>query len=142
MKKNFITLAITLTAVFSYGQIGNLPDSSIVKMDTLIIKLGDKLFFAGDLDSNDNIKFRKVDQSFDPTKNVSIELSFSRSFGTVLTIKNPFDKKLVYKAELCSLKENTFIETDVYPIHPKIGTKEMWPFSIEAIRLTNFKLKK
>jgi hypothetical protein len=136
MKKIFITLTFALTTMLSYGQINNLPDSSIVKIDTLIIKLGDKLFFAGDVDSNNNIVFRKVDQNFDQSKNVSIELSFSKSFGTVLTIKNPFDKKLIYKAELYSFKKNIYVETNVYPIQPKIGSKEMWPYSIDTIRLT------
>jgi len=141
MKKIFTTLTLALTTILSYGQISNLPDSNVVKIDTLIIKLGDKLFFAGDLATNDNIVFRKVNQNFDPAKNVSIELSFNESFGTVLTIRNPFDKRLFYKAELYSPKKNAYIETNVYPIRPKIGSKEMWPYPIDTIRLTNFKLK-
>ena len=61
--------------------------------------------------------------------------------SSVLTITNPFDKQLNYKAFIKVPNRDGYKKTSIVPIYPKIYSIEMWPYKIESIILTDFKLK-
>ena len=59
----------------------------------------------------------------------------------VLTIDNPFDKQLHYKATMNLMKNKKWVNTSVYPVMPKLKSIEMWPDIITSLALVSFELK-
>jgi hypothetical protein len=53
----------------------------------------------------------------------------------MLTIKNPFDVSLKYRASIFLMKQNKWVTTNVLPIMPGISSYETWPDIIVTIAL-------
>ncbi len=138
MKLTALTLIIILKWSFCFAQSAKPADRLA---DTIFINLNDNLLFEVQLDSTNNLFFKKIKSNVDDSKTISISLTYNASAGTFLKIQNPFSKALSYKAELYSYKKKDFIETSTIPVQPKLGSYETWPFKIDKIRLTRFALK-
>lgn len=82
-----------------------------------------------------------VSDSAKITKAIRIKFGTKPAMGSVLEIFNPYDVPFVYKAFLYNFKKKKYLESKVYPVQPKMGVREMWPFPIESILLKQFKLE-
>jgi hypothetical protein len=142
MKNVFIAFGFTLVSLFSNAQSIPPTDSNLTpKIDTILVNRNDKRYFEAEYDSKNILKFKEVSGILDSAKTLSIELTFGDAMGTMLKIFNPFSEKLVYKAELYSYKKKDYLETSTVPVFPKISSFETWPYKIDQIRLTGFKIK-
>ena len=133
MRSTIITLLIILSVKYCQGQ-------SNIMSDTIYLNLNDKLLIEAYLDSSNHISFKKVDVAMNVEKTMSIELKYGSDMGAMMVLKNPFPKKLHYKAELYSYKKKDYVETSVIPVHPNLVSYETWPYKIDKIRLTGFTL--
>ena len=61
---------------------------------------------------------------------------------TVLLLKNPFKKKLSYKARIYSPNKKRYIRTAVLPIMPGVSGVQTWTFPVSSIIVYKFKLSK
>lgn len=134
-----ITLSLLVIAT-SHAQDNTTPKELVATKDTLLIKRGDKLLFEASLNEAQNLVFTQVLTITDSAKTVRIELDFSDGLGAMLKIFNPFKQQLVYKAELYNYKKREFVETSTIPVYPGISSFETWPYKIEIIQLSGFKL--
>lgn len=140
MKNTLVIFGIILFSSLCNAQSKALIDRLSTKIDTILIKKNNKLYFETEYDLENILKFKEVSTIMDSVKTISMELTFDETMGTMLKIFNPFNKKLVYKAELYSYKKKDYIETSTVPVYPKTSSYETWPNKIDQIRLTGFRL--
>ena len=85
-----------------------------------------------------------VKENNNPAK--TIEVSFMQNTEgkkhqlMMLTIKNPFDMDLKYRASIFLMKENKWVTTNVLPIKRGISSYETWPDIIVTIALDKWEL--
>jgi hypothetical protein len=140
MKKITIAIACILSLMYCQAQTNEKTDSRYV--DTLQINVKDKRFFEAERNTDNTLRFKEVREITDSSKTLTIELTYSNGAGAMLKILNPFSEQLVYKAELYSYKKKDYLETSTIPVYPKLSSFETWPYKIDQIRLTGFKLVK
>ena len=138
MKKILATIFVVWSSVLCNGQANPLNPAAL---DTLYIKRSEKLFFEAAIDSGNHLSFRQVAKNTDISNTISIKLSYVGAVGAMLEIVNPFGKQLYYKAELYSPDKKDYVETSTIPVDPNLSSFETWPFKIDKIRLTGFRLK-
>ncbi|MFN8306950.1 MAG: hypothetical protein U0T79_09265 [Ferruginibacter sp.] len=140
MKHIFLSLLqISIFAVCS-GQVNESQNTKDPLKDTVQVKMGQKLLFKAEVNASKNLQFSQIADITDSTKCVTIDLIFTEGIGTMLKIYNPFTEQMVYKAELYSYKKKDFVVTSTVPVFPRISSYETWPFRIELIQLSGFKL--
>lgn len=77
----------------------------------------------------------------------TITLDFSQQGDTresqqmILTVTNPFDKKLNYNALMFTPKGQRWTPTSIIPIRPKLLNYEMWPHPIITLVLDQWRLE-
>lgn len=137
-KELLLFFALTTLALQTRCQVNTSfsNDSSTVNTDTVLIKLDAKLFLVYTTDE----QFKLIGQIKDSLMTVRLKLTYNNSMGTILEINNPFNKVLTYKAFLYNYKKKKYIETNVYPVREAMGSYEMWPYKLDQILLTDFKL--
>jgi hypothetical protein len=142
MKKLFIILAYILLSLHGDAQSTEVPGNLAANIDTIQITRGDKRFFEAEYDLQNVLRFKEVSIILDSAKTLTIEVTFSDAMGTMLKIFNPFSAQLIYKAELYSYKKKSYLETSTVPVYPKLTSFETWPYKIDKLQLTAFKLTK
>lgn len=60
--------------------------------------------------------------------------------GMLLSVHNPFDRPLRYKAGIRPLGDKGFAATDVCPVMAKLGGIEMWPEPLFQVQLQDLQL--
>jgi hypothetical protein len=86
-----------------------------------------------------------VDKVEKPEKTIII--SFSQTSKkkvhemTMLKIANPFPVDLIYGSKIFLLKQNRWVDTNVYPVRAKLSAFETWPDIITSIAIGNWEFK-
>ena len=133
--KYFLFLSIFFIRPFhSFAQDNNATDSLTVKLNSTIY-----LEYIPN-DTTDGF-FKLVDSLSNSTKAIRVKLTAKAAMGSVLEIFNPYETPFVYKAFLFNFKKKKYLEANVYPVQPKMGVREMWPFPIENILIKQFKME-
>ncbi len=117
----------------------------IVRDSIIQIFPGEKLYIEADVANNRLINFKVVPEISDKSKTLIIEFH-QEAKGRVheqmmLTIHNPFNKSLNYKALMNLMKYKKWVETSVIPVRPKLKSIETWPDIITTMALTGFRLE-
>lgn len=87
-----------------------------------------------------------VEKVVNPEKTVKI--SFTQSVEkkvhelTTLKIENPFSQNLIYTSKIFLLKQQRWVNTNVYPVYAKLSAFETWPDVIISIALGDWAFKK
>jgi hypothetical protein len=61
---------------------------------------------------------------------------------TVLLIKNPYRKRLTYKAKILTAEKKRFTKTDVLPIIPGLSGIITWPYPVTSVILYKFRVSR
>ena len=86
-----------------------------------------------------------VEKIVNPEKTVKI--SFTQSVEkkvhelTMLKIENPFPQNLIYTSKIFLLKQQRWVNTNVYPVQAKLSAFETWPDVIISIALGDWAFK-
>ena len=96
---------------------------------------------------NDTIfSMRTVKENLNPQNTIEIEFSQIAKGGKsemmMLKVKNPFNKKLEYKAKMYVVGHNKWINTSIIPVHANLIGYETWTDVIITLALNNWKLTK
>lgn len=116
----------------------------IVGPNVLQIYPGEKLLVELELKRGVIENLRVVEKNRNPSR--TIEVSFMQNTEgkkhqlMMLTIKNPFDMELKYRAAIFLMKENKWIVTNVLPIKPGISSYEVWSDIVVTIALDQWRL--
>lgn len=123
-----------------------ISESNYVNNDTILYVFpGEKLFVEATILNNRATKLRVVPEIKDAGKTLIVDFQ-QKANGRVhqfmtLTITNPFNKQLRYKAMMNLLKNNKWQNTSVYPVLPNIKGIEMWTDPITTLAIGSFELK-
>ena len=126
-----------LLVCFSFACRGQSTDKYI---DTLLVNVNSKIYLENEAMGTVPLKLKMVNTISDSSKTLIIEFKDSRTMGSVLTVKNPFNKVLTYKAALFSPAQKDYKNTDVMPVRGQLVAVELWENGIKEVRLSNFKL--
>jgi hypothetical protein len=121
-------------------------ETKYVINDTIIqIFPGEKLYVDADISGDKLISFKVVPEIINKNKTLIIEfhqeINGKNHEQMMLTIDNPFDKELNYKAMINLMKNQKWVRTSVVPIMAGLKSIEMWPDIITSIALTSFEFK-
>jgi hypothetical protein len=123
----------------------NQEENKFVYGESIKLFIGDSLYVEAKIVGDFLRDYKVVDSITDPTITLIIKFTYD-NFGmhkaSILSIKNPFDRQLNYKAKIKVFNRNRFYETSIMPILPKILSIEMWPDKLESIILYDFILEK
>jgi len=78
---------------------------------------------------------------------ITITISFTQTVKknvyemTMLQVKNPFSRPLIYKAKIFLLTQKKWVDTDVYPVDAGLSAFETWPDIITSIGLGGWTFK-
>ncbi len=143
--RNAFTLEIAANETQQYK--ADVPESPyFVKEKILQIYCGEKIFVECEI-ANDTISSMKiVEQNVNPEKTIEInfkqESQNRKNIMTMLTVKNPFEKKLIYNALMFTPISQEWKETSIIPIRPKLMSFETWPHAIVSLVLDEWRFEK
>lgn len=118
----------------------------VTKDNTVQMYPGEDLFFEVEVVEDKIVKLIAVKENKFPEK--TLEISFKQECNDkvhelmMLSIKNPFDKDLNYKALIYLMEHKKWVSTSVLPVVAGKVSFETWPDIIVTIALTNWTLKK
>lgn len=112
-----------------------------IPTDSLIVKLNSNIYLEHVPNDSTDGYFKLIDSISKSAKAIRIKLTTKAAMGSVLEIFNPYETPFTYKAFLFNFKKKKYLEANVYPVQPKMGVREAWPFPIEHILLKQFKLE-
>jgi hypothetical protein len=168
MRKLVIILTLGLTTILSFGQTNDLPqrdaftlnlavsDTNYYKAEikasafvlpdnTIQLYPGEKIYVEVELVKKEIISMKSVKENHNPDKTIIIsftqEVEGKKHNFMMLSIDNPFSKKLNYKANIYLMKHNKWVSTSVIPIGAKLGSYESWPDIITTIALSDMEFK-
>jgi hypothetical protein len=141
----FLLISICIITSINAQDINDVKknENKFVYGKSIKLFLGDKIYVTANLTDNSLKDFKITNTVSDSSKTVIIEFKYD-DFGnhkaTILKISNPFKHRLSYKAKIKRFSQINYVETSIEPVFPKIFSMEAWPFEIESIILTDFKL--
>jgi len=148
MKKLFVLIVVSFIATSTKAQDiyeVKKEDNKFIYGESIKLFAGDKIFVEITLVDHSISKFKIVKVISDSSKTITIEFKYD-DFGdhkaSLLKVSNPFKKSLSYKAKIKPITSSNYSETSIVPVYPKIYSTEMWPYKIESVILTEFKLDK
>ena len=107
--------------------------------DSVIVKANTQIFLEHIPNDSTGGFFIMRDSISGTSKALRIKLTTKPAMGSVLEIFNPYESPITYKAFLYNFKKKKYLEANVYPVQPKMGVREEWPFPIESILIKEFK---
>jgi hypothetical protein len=140
--------AFDLKLYVNDSQFYNAPmgETNYIINDSIIqIFPGEKLFVEAEIINNKLTNFKVVNEIKDKSKTLVIDFQQTTKGKVheqmILTIDNPFDRQLQYKAMMNLMKNKKWVSTSVYPVMPRLKSIEMWPDLITSLALVGFELK-
>lgn len=113
-----------------------------IKDKMLQIYPSEKIFIEVELKKDTVYTMKVVKNNLNPEKTLEIEFvqnAKDRSeIISKLTLKNPFDKKLEYKAIMYTPTNDYWKPTSTIPVRPKLMTFETWPHAIITLVLNDW----
>jgi hypothetical protein len=125
-----------------------LSSSSIAQdneaLDSIIVQSNTQIYLEHVPSDTSAGTFKLIEDLSDSAKLknvIRIKFGTKPAMGSVLEIFNPYEVPFVYKAFMYNFKKKKYLEASVYPVQPKMGVREMWPFPIESILIKQFELE-
>ena len=136
------TLEIAANETQQYS--AEIPESPyFVKEKIIQLYCGEKVFIECEIAGDSIATMKVVESNVNPKK--TIEINFTQNaedrtnISTMLSVKNPFEKKLYYNAIMFTPISQTWKETSIIPIRPKLGSFETWPHAIITLVLEEWR---
>jgi hypothetical protein len=100
------------------------------------VLMGEKIYVEFDEAANTLTNARYVEQIKAAEKTVTFELTQTDS-GTILSVKNPFSKDIIYDCLIQNYKTDGLQKTSIIPVKAKIMSFEMWGQPIPQVVISN-----
>ena len=116
-----------------------------VKDKTLQIYCGEKVFVECEIINDSIAKMKVVEKNLNPKKTIEIDFTQDsknrKEISTMLEVKNPFGKDLIYEAIMLTPGNKKWKATSIIPVRANLVSYETWPQAIVSLVLINWKLK-
>ena len=138
-----LRVAVDRNSVYELG----IKGTEYVSPDkTIQLYAGETVYIEVEQENGDIKSMTAVKEIINPAKTITI--SFTQSIkeneheSMMLKVINPFEKNLVYKAKIFLFQEKKWVNTDVFPIQPRLSGLETWPDIIPSIGLGDWSFKR
>ena len=116
-----------------------------VKDNILQIYPGENLFIETEVQDGSVKSMKVVAKNTHPEKTITIEFNINdedkKKISTFLTVKNPFNKKLLYKALMFTPISQKWKPTSIIPVRANLIGYEHWPHPIITLVLEGWELQ-
>ena len=116
-----------------------------VKDNILQIYPGESLFIKTEVVDGSVKSMKVVAKNTHPEKTITVEFSVDdkdkKKISTFLTVKNPFNKKLIYKALMFTPISQKWKPTSIIPVRANLMSYEHWPHPIITLVLEGWELQ-
>jgi hypothetical protein len=126
----------------------DVPQSAYVRDGASVqILPGETIYVEMDFENGKAKNLKAVSAVVHPEKTVT--LKFEQKLGgleqngrdqMILTVVNPFDRQLIYRANMYLIVHKKWVETDVWPVPAKLMGMELWPDPLASLVLYEFSL--
>jgi hypothetical protein len=117
-----------------------------VKENILQIYPSEKLNIEVQISNNTISSMKVVKDIINPKTTIQIEfrqnIKNRKSESMMLIVKNPFNKKLIYDAQMYIVGHKKWIQTSIIPIAPNIVGYETWGDIIITLALSKWRFEK
>ena len=79
---------------------------------------------------------RYVKTAAKPERTISYRLEQTDE-GTILQVKNPFTKNIIYDCLIQHYSEQRLRKTTIVPVHAGLASFEMWPYPVAQVVISN-----
>ena len=114
----------------------------ILPNNTIQVFPGEEIYIEAELKDNALVNLKRVEEIKDDKKTMVIkfwqEADGRKHKNMMLSVYNPFDKKIKYSAMIYLTKYNRWINTSVVDLQPTILMYELWSDLITSIVLDGF----
>ncbi len=143
-KRKPYKLEIAADATQQYAM--DIPESPyFVKEKVLQLYCNEAVLVECEIEGNSISKMKVVAENIHPEKTIIINFTQNaddrKNITTYLTVKNPFDKKLIYDAKMFTPVGQKWKSTSIMPIWPNLQNFEMWPHAIITLVLDNWRFE-
>lgn len=123
-----------------------IPESPYFVKDKIIqLYCGEKVFVECEIAIDSIATMKVVEANINPEKTIEIDFSQDAedrtNISTVLKVKNPFNKKLIYDAIIFTPISKTWKRTSIIPIQPNLMNFKTWPHPIITLVLEEWRLE-
>lgn len=112
------------------------PKTPYVAEGYVNVLMGEKVNVEFDETANGLTNARYVEKIKFAEKTVTFELSQTEN-GTVLSVKNPFSKDIIYDCLIQNYKTERLQKTSIIPVRSKLLSFEMWAEPIPQVVISN-----
>lgn len=112
------------------------PKTPYVAEGYINVLAGEKINVEFDETAGELTNARYVEQLKAAEKTVRFELSQTDD-GTILSVKNPFSKDIIYDCLIQNYKTSKLQTTSIIPVRSKLLSFEMWPEPIPQVVISN-----
>jgi hypothetical protein len=116
-----------------------------VKEKVLQLFCNESVFVECEIQGDSISKMKVVEKNINPEKTIIIEFTQNsedrKNITTDLHVKNTFNKKLIYEAQMFTPISQEWKNTSILPISPNLQNFEMWPHAIITLVLYNWKIE-
>jgi hypothetical protein len=119
--------------------------SYVLPDNTIQLYPGETIYVEVELKKKKIVSMKTVKENLHPEK--TLEISFSQQTegnthqGMMLSVHNPFDMTLEYKATIFLMAYNKWAPTTIMPVYPKISSYELWQDILVTIALSDWTFK-
>ena len=117
-----------------------------VKEKVLQIYPGEELNIETEIKGDSIFSMKVVDKISFPEKTIKLKfiqnVTDRKNTQMILSVVNPFDKKMVYDAKIYTVGGQRWSPTSIIPIEPKLVGYETWPDVIATMALEKWRFIK
>lgn len=134
-----LNLAVDEESYFS----AQIPESKYISLNnTIQVFPGEEIYIEAEVKDNVLVDIKRVEEIKDAKKTMIIkfwqEADGRKHKSMMLSVYNPFDKKIKYSALIFLTKHNRWVNTSVVDLEPCLIMYEVWPDLITSIALNGF----
>jgi hypothetical protein len=112
------------------------PKGPYVADGFINVLVGEELFVEFDDAKGQLSNPHYVKESTKPDRTILFKLEQTDD-GTVLQVKNPFPKTVLYECRIQHYSEQRLQTTSVLPVEARLMTFEMWPYPVAQVVVSN-----
>jgi hypothetical protein len=106
----------------------------------ITVVAGQTIYVEADIDGNDLVKYRAVDQIANPKITITAKFEQMKDGGMMLSLHNPFNRPLKFNMGIMPMGSDDLYKTSSCPIIAGGGSYEMWPYPIFQVVLGDGRL--
>lgn len=126
--------------------VAEIPESPyFIKEKMIQLYCGEKVFIECEIVGDSIATMKVVELNINPEKTIEVDFKQNAEdrtdISTILSVKNPFNKSLIYDAIMFTPISQTWKRTSIIPIRPNLMNFETWPYAVVTLALEKWRFE-